>query len=78
MTAAEPRFEVYMELFRITQWRDGCVYRTESLGCSWFPKAVVDANHPAGSNLMYVAASDEFAATHSTIRLARRKGASDG
>ena len=73
-----PAYEVYMELFRITQWRDGCVYRTESEGCAWFRKALVDANRPAETNLMYVAASDEFAATHSTIRLARRKGASDG
>jgi hypothetical protein len=70
MTAAEPAYEEYRELFRITEWRDGCVFRTESLGYGWFPQAEVKANRPAESDLIYAAASDEFAQTHMTIRRA--------
>jgi hypothetical protein len=69
--ALDRRYEVYVELFQITMWRDGCVYATESRGCGWYPKTLTDANRPAATWLMYVAASDEYAQTHSTIRLAR-------
>ena len=61
-------YEVYMEKFLITMWRDDAVYRTESKGCDWFLDSVVKANKPRLTNGMYVAASDKFAETHSTIR----------
>ena len=61
-------YEQYMEQFRITAWKDGCIYRTETLGTGWFPSAQIAANQPAVSGIIYAAASDEFAQTHSTIR----------
>ena len=64
-------YEHYREVFRITSWRDGCVYDTESLGCMWVAGAVIAANVPGETNLMYVAASDEFANTHMTVRRPR-------
>lgn len=59
-------FEVYMEKFQVTKWRDGCVYDTRSLGYGWFPKSVVDANRPVETNIIYAAASG----VHQTIRKA--------
>lgn len=50
-----------MELFRITEWRDGCVFKTESQGHDWFNKAVVDANKPAETNLIYASPNGEYA-----------------
>jgi hypothetical protein len=60
--------QVYREKFRITSWRDGCVFSTESLGCDWFDESVVDSNHPSKSNMLFVAASDDFARGNMTVR----------
>jgi hypothetical protein len=65
------KFEVYRQLFRITEWRDGCVFRTEPVRYDWFPEAVVDANVPRTTNLIYAAPDDEFARNNMTIRRAR-------
>lgn len=65
---AERRYDVYRELFRITEWRGGAIYRTKSQFVGWFPMEDVDANVPALSGLLYVAASDEFARNNMTIR----------
>jgi hypothetical protein len=62
------QYEVYREKFRITEWRDGCVYRTESLGCGWF--AMPESERPSEIGIMYAAASDEFARNNMTIRKA--------
>ena len=64
----DEKYEQYMEKFRITEWRDGCVYATESLGCDWFPAETVQGNRPGSTGIMYVAASDDFARTHASIR----------
>jgi hypothetical protein len=64
-------YELYQEIFEITQWRDGCVYKTISLGTDWFDESVSKENIPSKTNLLYVAANDEFARTHMTIRKAR-------
>ena len=60
------KFERYMEKFIVTQWKDGCVYKTQSLGCAWFPDDVI--NDHRDPSVMYVAASDDFARTHASIR----------
>lgn len=65
---AERRYDVYREKYKITEYRDGAVYRTESQGVGWFPMEDVDANVPAISGIGYVAANDEFARTNMTIR----------
>ena len=67
----EIKFEVYIEVVYIQEWRDGAVFRTESGGCRWMPKDIVDANVPSVTNVMYVAATDEFAMSNMTIRRAR-------
>lgn len=68
---SDVEFEVYVEKFQITKWRDGYVYATQSLGCGWFPTAEVNGNEPRRTNITYVSASDEYACTKSTIRKAR-------
>lgn len=68
---ADKQYEVYRERFRVTEWRDGCVYHTQSEGCGWFDADVVTANRPGATNILYVAASDDYAQTHSTIRIKR-------
>jgi hypothetical protein len=57
-----------MEQFRVTEWRDGCVWTTESNGCGWFSEDLVHANVTSYTGIMYVAASDDFARNNMTIR----------
>jgi hypothetical protein len=61
-------YEVYVEVFAIQMWRDDAVYRTKSSGCRWMSKKVVDNNLPGLTNIIYAAASDEFASNNMTIR----------
>jgi hypothetical protein len=68
------KYELYMEKFRITMWRDDSVYMTESLGCGWFPEEVVKDNRPRITGVMYVSANDTFAHWHMTIRKVREAG----
>ena len=65
------QYEVYRELFEITEWRDGCVFTTKSLGYGWFDQTVEKANRPAETNLIYAAPSDDFSLGNMTIRLKR-------
>jgi hypothetical protein len=64
-----PGYEVYVQRFRITEWRNGAVFRTEPLEHGWHDKSVADANRPRESGIIYAAASDDFARTHMTIRV---------
>ena len=64
-------FDLYVETFSIDEWRDGCVYRTTSLGYEWVPEAVVKANRPADTGIDYAAASTDVAARQLTIRVAQ-------
>jgi len=50
-------YEVYREKVRITEWRDGAVFRTESLGSGWFTEAEIKANDDR--NIQYVTPSDK-------------------
>jgi hypothetical protein len=61
-------YEVYKEQRKITQWKDGCVYRTALVSIGWFPKDVIDANIPADTNLIYAIPNDDFACCNMTIR----------
>lgn len=60
--------EVYVEEFAITEWRGGCVYQTASRGYRWMDEAVVKANRPAETGLMYAAASTAVAERQMTVR----------
>jgi hypothetical protein len=69
--------EHYMEKYRITQWKDGCIYRTESEGYGWFSDTVLKANRPGETNVVYGAASTEVALAQQTIRKAKEAPAQD-
>ena len=66
-----PAFDLYVETHSVDEWRDGCVYRTTSLGYEWVPEAVVKANRPAETGIIYAAASTEVAMRQQTIRVSR-------
>jgi hypothetical protein len=70
---ADRKYDVYQSLYAIIEYRDGAVYRTNFVETAWFPKEDVDANVPAITGFQYVAASDEFARAHVTIRT-RKEG----
>jgi len=67
----DDKYELYMEKFRITEWHGDTIYRTQTLGCDWFPAETIDGNYPHYTGFMYVAASDEFAQNNVTIRRAK-------
>ena len=48
-------YEEYREKIQVTEWRDGCVFRTVSLGTGWFPQDVINGNLPRETNILYVA-----------------------
>lgn len=68
----ELEFETYHEVRKITERRDGCTFRTQSLGHAWFPDDVIKGNRPEITNLVYCPPSDD---TMQTIRLARPRTA---
>jgi hypothetical protein len=61
-------YEVYRTKFEIIEWKGGTVYRTKELETDWFDTEIVDANKPSKTNIIYAAASDEFACNNITIR----------
>ena len=40
-------YEVYREVYQVTDWRDGAIRSTESQGARWVSQTDVDANRPA-------------------------------
>jgi hypothetical protein len=62
------QYEVYREKYVVTEWRDGCVYKTLSVETGWFD--LEETEHPP-FGVSYAAASDEFAENNSTIRKKR-------
>ncbi len=71
-------FEYYMEKFEVLSYRDDAVWQTNSLGCAWFRDEEVDMNQPRKTNVMFVAASDDFARNNSTIRRQRDEQEASG
>lgn len=47
------QYEVYREVFSITEWKDDAIYTTVSLGYGWYDMDMVDANQPKQTNLIY-------------------------
>ena len=63
-------FEVFKERWRITEWRDGAVYKTKKVDEGWFDDAVVEANRPAETEIIFVPpGSDHPMARQQTIRV---------
>jgi hypothetical protein len=47
-------FEVYKERWRITEWRDNSVYKTEYVDEGWYDEDEVLANKPRKTNIMFI------------------------
>lgn len=60
------KYEVYRELFMVMSWREGCIWRTHSMGCAWYDLDEVHGNVPKETNILYVAPSTAY--TGPTIR----------
>ncbi len=56
--------EQYVEVFEVTEYRDGAVFRTKSHGHQWVP---LGEKPPTG--WLYVAPSDEFSKTNPVVRM---------
>jgi hypothetical protein len=65
--------EYYLTKYRITEWKDDSVYRTEKLETGWFDAVIVDTNKPGETDLMFVPANDEFAKTNPMVRAKKVK-----
>jgi len=65
----EREYEVYVQPFLVTEWRDGCVFRTKPQEHCWLPESAVKGNRPQESGTVYAAPSDEFSRSHMTIRI---------
>lgn len=50
-------YELYREKFRITEWKEGAIYKTASEGCHWFDQELVENNIPSDTQVLYVAPS---------------------
>lgn len=48
------KHQVLREIFKITEWRDGCVYKTRSVGWAWITEGF---NPPNDGNLQFVSPS---------------------
>lgn len=67
----DQEYEVYVETFKILEWRDFSIYKTKSLGHGWMDKVTRDRNRPVESGLIYAAPSDVFSQSHPPIRIKR-------
>lgn len=63
-------YEVYREVYQVTDWRDGAIRSTESQGARWVSQTDVDANRPADTGLVYASPPSSYRGA--TIRAARR------
>lgn len=68
------KYEYYQEKFQITaRFPTGEVKTTKSLGCDWFHQDEISGNKSWETNIMFVAASDDFANTNMTVRKAEEQ-----
>jgi hypothetical protein len=52
-------YEIYQALWRITGWKDGCVYSTQLVAEGWYDSATVEANRPNETNLTYCTSTSD-------------------
>jgi hypothetical protein len=60
-----------MAKFRITEWKDGAVFRTEHVETGWFAEDETTANRPSETEILFIAPSDKFSQENMTIRIKR-------
>lgn len=63
-------YECYVEVYRITEWRDGCVYKTERVGFEW-----VEADTPAPCGFVHSPPSTTWVQANPNLPTIRRKKA---
>lgn len=63
----EPVYEVLREVYEITEWRDGAVFKTRPLGIRWVDQG------PAPEGFQHVALSDRQLADLGNPMTVRRK-----
>jgi hypothetical protein len=51
---------VLRTVWRITEWRDGCVYRTEKIGTEWVPRDSVQGRMGTVGDLSYGAPPRDY------------------
>jgi hypothetical protein len=54
------QYELFREQRRITEWRDGAVYRTVSEGFHWVDMLTVENNKPMETNITYSSPPTSF------------------
>lgn len=52
---ADEEYEVWREVWRVTEWRDDCVYKTEFVDRRWVPMGL--HKDPNDENLIYASCS---------------------
>jgi hypothetical protein len=63
--------EQLKEVWEITAWKDGAVYKTRNTGeTRWMTSDEVKANHPAETNVIFVNMSTSY--TGQTTRVRKR------
>ncbi len=46
-------YELFRSQWRITEWRDGCVFKTEHIKDAWFTEEEIKNNKPLETNVTY-------------------------
>lgn len=55
---ADEEYEVWREVWKVTERRDGAIYKTEKVSEGWFDMEFVKANQSSGSDTLYVMGGD--------------------
>jgi hypothetical protein len=48
-------YQLWREVWRIIEWKDGAIFRTEKIEDDWYDSVTVHQNIPRETNLLYVA-----------------------
>ena len=62
-------YELYRARYRILEWRDDSVYKTEFVDTGWFGEDEIEANKPSETNMLFVTSND----TEPLVHIRRRR-----
>jgi hypothetical protein len=62
-------YELYRARYRILEWRDDSVYKTEFVDTGWFGEDEIEANKPRETNILFVTSND----TEPLVHIRRRR-----
>lgn len=67
--------ETLMQKWEVTEWRDGCVYKTQLVGTEWRPMTaphrVTEGDSLGTTTYVYSPMPTDYAEKHQTIRTVR-------